>query len=87
MTNVQVRDVSDEVLTNLKSLAASRGKSLQQYLHDLLTAEAAVMTTNQILDEARANLMGLPEFEDDAVQIIQEGREERARSIEAAGDR
>jgi plasmid stability protein len=87
MTNVQVRDVPDEVLTNLKSLAASRGKSLQRYLQDLLAAEAAVMTTNQILDEVRANLAGLPEFEDDAVQIIQQGREERTRSIEAASDR
>jgi hypothetical protein len=74
-------------LTNLKSLAASRGKSLQRYLQDLLAAEAAVLTTNRILDEARANLAGLPEFEDDAAQIIQGGREERASSIEATSDR
>jgi len=86
MTNVQVRDVPDEVLTNLKSLAASRGKSLQRYLRDLLVAEAAVIATNQILDQARANVAGLPEFEDDAVRIIQQGRDERASAIEAASD-
>jgi hypothetical protein len=81
MTNVQVRDVPDRVLMLLKGDAARRGLSLQRYLQDLLEARAGVINNNQLLDEARADLDGLPPIEDDAAEIIRQGREDRDRAL------
>lgn len=82
MTNVQVRNVPDDVLTRLKKRAAARGQSLQGYLRDLLAAEAAVEVNNEILARARARLTGLPESDgDDVVEMIRKGREERDQAL------
>jgi hypothetical protein len=77
MTNVQVRDVPESVLTLLKRDAVRNGLSLQRYLQDLLAAQAAVIRNNEILDRIAARLDGLPEAEDDVVEIIGQGRGER----------
>lgn len=81
MTNVQVRDVPDRVLTLLKGEATKRGLSLQRYLRDLLEAHAGVINNNLLLDEARTDLDGLPPIEDDAAELIRQGREERDRTL------
>lgn len=81
MTNVQVRDVPERVLTLLKDEATRQGLSLQRYLRDLLQAHAGVINNNLLLDEARADLDGLPPIEDDAAGIIRQGREERDRVL------
>ena len=81
MTNVQVRDVPDRVLTLLKGDATRRGLSLQRYLRELLEAHAGVINNSRLLDEARADLDGLPAIEDDAAELIRLGREERDRAL------
>lgn len=81
MTNVQIRNVPDDVLGHLKSRADSRGQSLQGYLRDLLTAHAGVINNDRIFDEARARLKGMPPFDDDAAELIRRGREERDRAL------
>lgn len=73
---MQILDVPDDVLASLKRLASTRGQSLQSYLRDLLVAEAGV-AKNSMLFAAAADLKGLPEIEDDAAEIIQQGRKER----------
>lgn len=52
MSNVQVRNVPDEVVAALKRRAAGNRQSLQRYLVDVLTAEAAVASNTDVLDEA-----------------------------------
>lgn len=81
MTNVQIRDVPDDVLGQLKSRAASRGQSLQGYLRDLLAAHAGVIKNDQIFDRVSRRLQGVPAFDDDAAELIRRGREERDRAL------
>jgi antitoxin FitA len=81
MTNVQIRDVPEGVVANLKKRAASRGQSLQGYLRDLLVAEAGVMRNSRLLAEAAADLDGLPDADEDASEIIRRGRVERDRAL------
>jgi len=85
MTNVQIRDVPEDVLADLKTLASSRGKSLQGYLRDLLVAEAGVAKNKRLFARVAADLEGLPDPdpdpEYDAAEIIRRGREERDRAL------
>lgn len=81
MTNVQVRDVPENVLALLKRDAARSGQSLQGYLRDLLTAHAGVISNSEMLDRIGKRLDGLPAFDDDAADIIRKGREERDRTL------
>ncbi|HEY3261908.1 MAG TPA: hypothetical protein VGJ95_16870 [Pseudonocardiaceae bacterium] len=82
MTNVQVRDVPENVLALLKRDAARHGRSLQGYLRDLLAAHAGVINNNEILDRAKARLAGQPSWgESDAAEIVRQGREERDRAL------
>lgn len=50
MTNVQVRDVPDEVHEALIRRAEQAGQSLQQFLASQLAEIAATPTVNEILD-------------------------------------
>jgi hypothetical protein len=81
MTNVQVRDVPENVLALLKRDAARSGQSLQSYLRDLLTSHAGVISNSEIFDRIGKRLDGLQAFEDDAAEIIRQGREERDRAL------
>lgn len=54
MSSVYVRDVSESALTTLKARAARAGQSLQAYIRQLLEAEAATLTPEEAVKQARA---------------------------------
>jgi len=49
-TVVQVRDVPEEVVAELKQRAEKRGQSLSAYLRDLLAEEAAAPSIEEVID-------------------------------------
>lgn len=77
MTNVQVRDVPDEVVAALKARASARRQSLQAYLKDLLEAEAAVETNRDIFDEAARDRDGYATPPGEAADAVRCSRLER----------
>ena len=77
MTNVQVRDVPDEVLARLKKRAATRGQSLQGYLRDLLEAEAAVEVNGEIFARAARRTGRYRAAEGESAEEIRRARAER----------
>jgi plasmid stability protein len=50
--SIQVKDVPDEVHATLRRRAATAGKSLQEYLLDVLTVEATTPTLEEVLERA-----------------------------------
>ncbi|UYQ62807.1 FitA-like ribbon-helix-helix domain-containing protein [Streptomyces peucetius] len=52
MAIVHVREVPEETLTTLKVRAARSGQSLQAYLLQLLTGEAATLTPEEAAEQA-----------------------------------
>jgi len=85
MTNVQVRDVPEDVLARLKKRAARRGQSLQGYLRDLLAAEAAVEVNNEIFARAARRAGNYRATEGESAEEIRRAREERDKILGAAG--
>ena len=83
MTNVQVRDVPDEVLRLLRRRAANRGLSLQKYLRCLLEADADVERNNAILDEAASDPGNYTATESEAAEELRRAREDRDRQLGA----
>jgi plasmid stability protein len=77
MTNVQVRNVPEDVLAALKKRAASYGESLQSFLLGVLTEEAGVETNAEILAEAAAEPGGYEAKPGEAAELIRQGRAER----------
>lgn len=55
MTNIQIRDVPDEVHAELVRRADAAGQSLQQYLSSELTAIVKTPTLNEVLDQIEAH--------------------------------
>lgn len=51
---VQIRNVPDDTRQVLKSRAAERGESLNEYLLKLLVEESARPTMREVLERARA---------------------------------
>ncbi|WGW11633.1 hypothetical protein LWF01_16305 [Saxibacter everestensis] len=71
---LQIRNVPDETRRALKAHAASRGESLNTYLLDLISREAARPTVGEVLERAarrteRATVS--------AVQVLDAARSER----------
>jgi antitoxin FitA len=54
MATIHVRDVSDEAVAVLKVRAARAGRSLQQYVRQLLEGEAATLTAEEAAAQARS---------------------------------
>ncbi|PYC83753.1 antitoxin [Streptomyces tateyamensis] len=76
MTAITIREVPDSILETLKVKAAQGGKSLQAYLLDLVTREAATPTLAEMMArldrETRAEVST-----SDVLSAIDEGRERR----------
>ncbi|WP_030055416.1 MULTISPECIES: FitA-like ribbon-helix-helix domain-containing protein [Streptomyces] len=76
MTAITIRDVPDPILDNLKLKAAQAGKSLQSYLLDLFTREAATPSLADMMTrldrETRADVSTA-----DILSAIDDGRERR----------
>ncbi|MFB7128138.1 antitoxin [Kitasatospora xanthocidica] len=76
MTAITIREVPDPILDTLKLKAAQAGKSLQAYLLDLVTREAATPSLAEMMTrldrEARTEISTA-----DILSAIDEGRERR----------
>ena len=83
MTNVQGRDVPDDVLEQLNRRAASQGLRLQRYLRCVLEAEAGVGRNDNLLDEAAADPGNYRATEGEAAEEVRRARDERDRRTRA----
>jgi uncharacterized protein (DUF1778 family) len=88
VSNVLIRDVPPDDLEQIRSAAAERGTSLQNYLLEAVHAQAAYLRRQDALSKAARRLQGTPEVaeeERDAVlEAIDAAHEERAAQL---GDR
>lgn len=67
--SIQVKDVPDEVHTVLRRRAAAAGQSLQEYLLDRLTAEAATPTLAEVLERVSHRTGGRLSLADAAASV------------------
>jgi len=78
VATIHVRDVSDEAVTVLKVRAARAGGSLQQYVRQLLEAEAATLTAEEAAQQARSIASRGAVTAGDVLDAIAETRAARA---------
>ncbi len=82
MPNVLIRDVPDDDLDQIRSAAAMRGTSLQNYLRDAVHSQAAYLRRQAALARTAERLSGqteVPAEERGAVlDAIADGHSERA---------
>jgi plasmid stability protein len=77
MATIHVRDVSDEAVTVLKVRAARAGRSLQQYVRQLLEGEAATLTAEGAAAQARSIALRGAVTAADVLEAIAETRAAR----------
>lgn len=73
MTSIQIKGVPDRTHAVLRSRAAAAHQSLQEYLLQLLIAEADQRSLDEVLDAAERR-SGSSVTMSDAVAAVQEGR-------------
>ncbi|MDO0937372.1 antitoxin [Streptomyces sp. DG2A-72] len=76
MTSIVTRDVPDSVLNTLKERAAQAGQSLQAYVLELLTREAATPTNAELAERMRS-AAGLDLTDTDIPGLVEAERERR----------
>ncbi|MGH3979695.1 MAG: FitA-like ribbon-helix-helix domain-containing protein [Pseudonocardiaceae bacterium] len=72
-TILQVRDVPEDILARLRERAAARGTSLSAYVRELLTAEAAQETMNEVIERI-ATRIPVEVSDEEILAAIHEGR-------------
>ena len=91
MPNVLIRDVPPDDLEQIRSAAAERGTSLQNYLRDAVHAQATYLRRQAALARTAERLGGrpaVPEQERRAVlDAIDEAHEERAGQLSERPER
>ncbi|MGH3888919.1 MAG: hypothetical protein ACRDSZ_20580 [Pseudonocardiaceae bacterium] len=70
MSNVLIRDVPGDDLDQIRSAAAERGTSLQNYLRDVILAQAAYLRRHEALARTAERLGGRPEVPADERQAV-----------------
>ncbi|WNF28754.1 hypothetical protein RI138_19025 [Streptomyces sp. C11-1] len=78
MATIHLREVPDETVTTLKVRAARSGQSLQAYLLQLLTGEAALLTPEEAAEQARGIAARGQVTADDVSDALAEMREARS---------
>lgn len=73
MPNVLIRDVPANDLDQIRSAAAERGISLQNYLRDAVLAQAAYLRRQKALARAAERLSGRPEVPAEERQAVLDG--------------
>ncbi|MFT3887667.1 MAG: hypothetical protein QM713_05845 [Arachnia sp.] len=73
MSTVQVRDVPSDVHRTLKARAAESGRSLSEYVLDILTRETRQPTIDELLKRAR--LRGQVDLGDSVTKILRAERD------------
>ncbi|BFO22464.1 hypothetical protein SHKM778_88520 [Streptomyces sp. KM77-8] len=77
MATIHVRDVPEDTLQTLKTRAAQSGQSLQNYVLQLLTGEAAMLSPAEAAREARSIAARGNVTADDISEAIRDMREAR----------
>ena len=75
MTNIQVRNVPEEVHSGLVRRARSNGQSLQQYLAAELARLASRPSAEEVLERIEARDMGRRFSVEDAVESVRADRD------------
>ena len=75
MTNIQVRNVPEEVHRGLVRRARSNGQSLQQYLAAELARIASRPSAEEVLERIEARDMGRRFSVEDAVESVRADRD------------
>ncbi len=86
MPSIQIKHVPEEVHCQLKSQAVNSGKSLQQYMLNLVCRQADFVTIEEMIARKRAEAIAYGEIHldrDMIVEIICDEREARERSLPA----
>ena len=78
---VQIRDVDPAARDRLKDKAAEKGLSLNSYLRELLSQDAAVPVRAEVIRRLRARGGVLPPGAPSSVEILREARAERDRQL------
>lgn len=77
---LQIRNVPDDARRVLKARAAARGESLNAYLLDMITREAARPTVDEVLERAARRAERSPIS---AAEVLAAARGERDRDLGA----
>ncbi len=82
MPNVLIRDVPDDDLDQIRSAAAERGTSMQNYLRDAVHAQAVYLRRQAAVTRTAERLEGRPEVPADerraVLDAIADAHSERA---------
>lgn len=73
MSNLQVRDVPEAVHRTLKARAAASGRSLSEYVLEILEREAQHPTLDELLERVRTR--GAVDLGDEAQKILRAERD------------
>lgn len=73
MSNLQVRDVPEDVHRTLKARAAASGRSLSEYALEILARDARHPTLDELLDRVRTR--GAVDVGESAAQILRAERD------------
>ena len=76
MVSMTIRDLPDDTRDRLAQRAVRAGQSLQEYMRTMLIENARRPSTNEWLDEVRAEMQrsSFPISTDEIVQLIREDR-------------
>ena len=78
MATIQIKHVPDDVHRKLRTRAANSGKSLQQYMLDVVCKQADIVTIEEMIARKRADAIAYGETSIDrdlVVEIIRADRE------------
>lgn len=78
MATIQIKHVPDDVHRKLRTRAANSGKSLQQYMLDVVSRQADIATIEELIARKRAEAIAYGEVDldrDMIVEIIRSDRE------------
>lgn len=77
-TTLQVRNVPDEVSARLKERAAAEGRSLTEFVLEMLIREASLPTRAEAIARLREFAASMPEPDEPADVTIRRMRDERS---------
>jgi plasmid stability protein len=84
MGAIQVKNVSPELHARLRARARAEGRSLSDYVLDVLERDLSLPTMREWLDELEQGEPAIGLSSERIVETIRQGREERDAQIERA---
>ena len=77
MATIQIKHVPDDVHRKLRTRAANSGKSLQQYMLDVVCRQADIATIEELIARKRAEAIAYGEVSLDRDMIVEVIRADR----------